>query len=741
MTRRLDLVVLAVLACAAAVALAAPAAVAEERPLYLDASKPVDARVEDLLKRLTLDEKLLLVHADSKFTTAPIPRLGIPQRWLSDGPHGVREDIGPHDWNPAGRTDDFATALPVGVALAATWNPDLAKLYGQTIGEEALARGKHVMLGPAVNIHRTPLCGRNFEYFGEDPFLAARMVVPWIRGLQSQKVAACVKHYALNNQEWERGTIDVEVDERPLREIYLRAFEAAVRDAGVLTVMGAYNKFRGQHACHNAYLLNEVLKGEWGFKGLVMSDWSGTHDTREAALDGLDLEMGTNKPYDQFFLADPFKRLLEKGEVPLSVLDDKARRNLRVMIETGALDGRPGGSLNTKAHQQTARRVAEESIVLLKNAGGLLPLDPAKVRTVAVIGENAVRKHSHEGGSSEIKALYEVTPLEGITARVPRAKVIHAMGYRSGRWRPDDPPGHPDAETLIARAVEAARQADVAIVVGGLNHERFGDAEGSDRKDLSLPGGQAELIRRVAEANPHTVVLLISGGPVDMEPWLEKTPAVLQAWYPGMEGGHAIAAVLFGDVNPSGRLPMTFPRKLSDSPAHALGAYPGRNGTVRYEEGLLVGYRWFDAKGIGPLFPFGHGLSYTSFEYANPKVSAPGPASPGGAKAPVAIVQVDVKNTGARAGAEVVQLYVHPRAPRRPRPPQELKGFAKVFLEPGEQKTAALTLGPDAFAFYDPEKKAWVAEAGEYVLRLRSSERLGRLELPFTLKKTVEVPR
>jgi beta-glucosidase len=471
-----------------------------------------------------------------------------------------------------------------------------------------------------------------------------------------------------------------------------------------------------------------------------MSDWNGTHDTREAALHGLDLEMGTNKPYPEFFLADPFRKLLEKGDVPISVLDDKARRNLRVMIETGALDGRPPGALNTKAHQQTARKVAEESIVLLKNEGGLLPLDPAKVRTIVVIGENAVRKHSHEGGSSEIKALYEVTPLEGIASRVPGAKVMHAMGYKSGRWSPDNPPGNPDAETLVARAVEGAGQADVAIVVGGLNHERYQDAEGSDRKDLALPGGQAELIRRVAEANPRTVVVLVSGGPVDMEPWLAKTPAVLQAWYAGMEGGNAIAAVLFGDVNPSGRLPMTFPRRLADSPAHALGAYPGRNGTVRYEEGLLVGYRWFDGKGIDPLFPFGHGLSYTSFEYANLKMMEPRVASPPGAKASV-VVQVEVKNTGPRAGAEVVQVYVHPVAPRLPRPPQELKGFAKVFLKPGETKTVAVALGSDAFAFYDPEKKAWVAEAGEFRVRVRGSARLGRLEAPFTLKTAAEVTR
>jgi beta-glucosidase len=741
MTRPLAFVPPVAFALAAFLAPPTPVATAEERPVYLDGAKPVEERVEDLLKRLSVDEKLLLVHADSKFTTAPIPRLAIPQRWLSDGPHGVREDIGPHDWNPAGRTDDFATWLPVGVALAATWNPDLANACGETIGEEALARGKHVMLGPAVNIHRTPLNGRNFEYFGEDPFLAARMVVPWIRGMQAQKVAACVKHFALNNQEWERGTIDVEVDERALREIYLPAFEAAVKEGEVLTVMGAYNKLRGQHACHNDYLLNQVLKGEWGFKGLVMSDWSGTHDTREAALYGLDLEMGTNKPYEEFFLANPFRKLLDSGAVPMSVLDDKARRNLRVMIETGALDGRPPGALNTRAHQQTARKVAEESIVLLKNEGGLLPLDPAKVRTIAVIGENAVRKHSHEGGSSEIKALYEVTPLEGIASRVPGAKVMHAMGYKSGRWSPDNPPGNPDAETLVARAVEGARQADVAIVVGGLNHERYQDAEGSDRKDLALPGGQAELIRRVAEANPRTVVVLVSGGPVDMEPWLAKTPAVLQAWYAGMEGGNALAAVLFGDVNPSGKLPATFPRRLADSPAHALGAYPGKGGTVRYEEGLLVGYRWFDAKEIEPLFPFGHGLSYTTFEYANLKVGGPRVAPPAGAKAPVAVVQVDVKNTGSRAGAEVVQVYVHPVAPRLPRPPQELKGFAKVFLKPGETKAVAVTLGPEALAFYDPAKKAWAAEAGEFLVRVGSSSRLIRLEAPFALKTNLAVAR
>jgi len=718
--------------------LTAPATAADTQgaPAYLDKTKPVDVRVDDLLSRLTPDEKILLVHADSKFTTAAIPRLGIPQRWLSDGPHGVREDIGPHDWRPAGRTDDFSTSMPVGIALAATWNLDLAREYGSVVGQEARARGKAIMLGPAVNIMRTPLCGRNFEYFGEDPFLAARMVVPWIRGIQAEDTAACVKHYALNNQEWERGTIDVEVDERTLREIYLPAFEAAVKEAGVLTVMGAYNRFRGQHACHNDYLINQVLKGEWGFRGLVMSDWSGTHDTRQAALYGLDLEMGTNKPYDQFYLATPFRELLEKGEVPMSVLDDKVRRNLRVMFETKAFDGRPPGSINTAAHQQAARRVAEEAIVLLKNEGGLLPLDPARVRSIAVIGENAVRKHAHQGGSSEIKTPYEVTPLDGITGRVPDVKVTHAMGYRSGAWGTTGLPASPDEETLIARAVEVARQADVAVVVGGLNHDRYLDTEGTDRKDLALPGRQAELIRRVAEANPRTVVVLVSGGAVDVEPWLGKVPAVVQAWYAGMEGGNALAAVLFGDVSPSGKLPATFPRKLADSPAHALGAYPGAHGTVRYEEGLLVGYRWFDAKAIEPLFPFGHGLSYTSFAYSGLKLVEG--TKPEG---PVLTVQVDVANTGGRAGAEVVQVYVQDVQSTLPRPQKELKGFEKVMLKPGEKATVEIPLGADAFAYYDPAKKGWIAEAGEFRVLVGSSSRDIRQQGTWRLAATRTVKR
>jgi beta-glucosidase len=710
---------------------------AAERPLYLDPGQPLEARVDDLLGRMTLEEKILLLHADSKFTTAAIPRLGIPRRWLSDGPHGVREDIGPDTWTPAGRTDDFATCMPCGIALAAAWNPDLAQSAGGVIGEEALARGKQIMLGPAVNIMRTPLCGRNFEYFGEDPFLTSRIAVGYIRGEQSKDVASCVKHFAANNQETERGTIDVEMDERTLREIYLPSFKAAVQEAGVWTVMGAYNKFRGQHCCHNDYLLNKILKGEWGFNGLVVSDWAGAHDTREAALNGLDLEMGTERAYNDFYLASPFLEGLRTNAFPMSVLDDKVRRNLRVMIATHVLDGRPPGAINTKEHQATARRVAEEAMVLLKNEGGALPLDPNKIKTLAVIGENATRPQTHGGQSSEIKAFYEILPLDGILQRVGRqVNVTYAIGYDAppGDRRSTRPRNGIDplpAAVLSDRAVDAARAADAVIFIGGLNHDLGFDCESRDRKDMKLPYGQDDLLARVLEANPHTVVVLVSGSPVEMSPWLERAPAVLQAWYSGMEGGNALARILFGDVNPSGKLPCTFPRRLEDSPAHNLHAYPGTNGVVRYEEGLLVGYRWFDTKQIEPLFPFGHGLSYTSFDY-----SALHLAESAGTNGPTVNVEFELSNTGGREGAEVAQVYVQDLQSALPRPLKELKGFKKVSLKPGVKQTVSIPLDRSAFAYYDPEKKGWVAEAGEFKILVGSSSRDIRLEGNFRLAQT-----
>ena len=686
---------------------------AEPVPVYLDPTQPLEQRVEDLLGRLTLEEKISLLHGDSKFTTAAIPRLGIPRRWLDDGPHGVREDVGPDTWNASGHTDDFSTAMPAGICLAATWNPELGYAEGQAIGQEARTRGKDIMLGPGVNILRTPLCGRNFEYLGEDPLLSGRMASGYVRGAQSMDISSCVKHFAANNQEYERGSINVEMDERTLREIYLPAFKMVVQSGGVWSVMGSYNQLRGEHCCHNDYLLNKILKGEWGFQGLVMSDWGGVHDTRQAVLNGLDLEMGSDGAYDDFYLARPYREGLQHGDYPQAGLDDKVRRNLRVIIATHVLDpNRKPGSLNTAAHQKTARDVAAEGIVLLKNTNDLLPLDPKNIKTIAVIGENAVRLHAHGGDSSGIKAFYEINPLSGIVKRVGQSvNVIFSEGYRKGG----------DA-SLTDRAVAAARAADVVIYIGGLNHDKGFDCEGADRRDLQLPYGQDALIQQIVAANPKTVVVL-EGTMVTMDAWLDQVPAVVQAWYPGMEGGNALAAVLFGDVNPSGKLPCTFPRRLLDSPAHALGAYPGTNGTVTYTEGLLVGYRWFDTKHIEPLFPFGYGLSYTQFKYANLQL-----VSGTNAQQPVVTAQFDLTNTGARDGAEVAELYVHQDHPRLLRPEQELKGFQKVFLKAGETKTVSVPLDLAAFAFYDDGQQHWVAESDDFKIRVGGSSR----DLPLT---------
>jgi beta-glucosidase len=724
---------------------------ASDKPRYLDSTLPVEQRLDDLMPRLTTEEKLGLIHAATQFTNAGIPRLGIPPLHMSDGPHGVREEISPTSWKPAGRTDDFATYMPVSILLAATWNPALAQQYGAVIADEARQRGKEIMLGPGVNLMRTPLNGRNFEYFGEDPWLTSRIAVDYIRGVQAGQVASCVKHFALNNQEIERGSIDVQVDDRTLHELYLPAFEAAVKEAGVLSVMGAYNRYRGQYCCHNEYLLNTVLKGEWGFNGLVMSDWGGVHDTFEAAKYGMDLEMGTRGPFAEYHLARPFQEGLEAGKLPMSLLDDKARRVLRVAFAVGAVEGRAPGSINTVEHQATARKIAEEGIVLLKNDGAVLPLDLTKIKTIAVIGENAVRRQAHGGWSSEIKAFYEITPLEGVTQRVgSKANLVFATGYVSAvhrRTEATDTAGvartelvakqEPSAEELIQRAESAAKAADVAVIFAGLNHEPKLDTEGSDRPDMRLPFGQDELIRRVTAANPKTVVVLVSGSPLEMDSWISKVPAVVQGWYAGMEAGHALAAVLFGDVSPSGKLPCTFPKRLADSPAHSFGVeeYPGtgKDGFVRYTEGLLIGYRWFDTKHVEPLFPFGHGLSYTTFEYSNLKIQE-------GANGAMPTVECDLKNSGTRAGAEVVQVYVAPQKSSVARPEKELRGFAKVELKPGESKRVSVPLSPRAFAYYSTSDRGWIAEAGTYAVQVGSSSRDLRLKADYQLNASVKLP-
>ncbi|HVU16717.1 MAG TPA: glycoside hydrolase family 3 C-terminal domain-containing protein [Candidatus Didemnitutus sp.] len=709
----------------------------ESRPAYLDPTLPVESRVDDLLPRLTLEEKISLVHANSKFSAGGIARLGLPALWMADGPQGVREEIGPDTWEPAGRTDDFATAMPVPIALASTWDSSLAEAYGKVIGEEARARHKDVMLAPGLNIMRTPLCGRNYDYFGEDPWLAGRMTVGYVHGMQGENVIACIKHFAANNQETHRGTIDVEMDERTLREIYLPAFEAGIREGGAMAIMGAYNKFRGEHCCHNDYLLNQVLKKDWGFAGAVISDWGGTHDTREAVVNGLDIEMGTGKPYDDYFLARPFREGVANGTYPMAVLDDKVRRHLRLLFATGAVDGRRPGSINTKAHLDVARKIATEGIVLLKNSENILPLDPTKVTTIAVIGENAIRTFAAGGNSAGVKAFREITVLEGIVARAGKqADIRYSQGYNqpARRWvKPADLAGvraselssgsTAEAQALADRAVRAAKEADVVIFVAGLTHQSLADDEGVDRMDLALPSGQADLIRRVVAANPRTIVTLVSGSPIEMDSWLGQVPAVVQAWYGGSEAGPALASVLFGDANPSGKLPCTFPHKISDSPAHASGSvrqFPGENGVEHYDEGLLVGYRWYDAKKIEPLFPFGFGLSYTHFDYANLKVT-PGDGA-------TATVECEITNSGEREGSEVVQVYVQPGKSSVDRPERELKGFARVDLKPGEKKSVTIPLTQRSFAYYSPEQHGWVAEAGDYVVRVGASSRDLRLE-------------
>jgi beta-glucosidase len=728
-----------------AMAAAPGAARAQERPAYLDDSKTVDTRVEDLLSQLTLEEKVTMVHADSHFGAGGVPRLGVPELMMDDGPLGVREENG-----PAGKVDDFSTAMPATLGLAASWNPDLATAYGAVIGQEARQRGKNIMLGPSLNIQRTPLCGRNFEYMGEDPYLTSRMAVNYIGGEQAQGISSCAKHFAANSQEYQRNTINEIIDERTLHEIYFPAFHAVVREAGVMTVMGAYNLINGQHCCESDYLLNQILKGEWGFKGIVVSDWGGVHHTDLAATNGLDIEMGSRGVFSNYFLANPYLAGLQSGQFPVSALDDKVRRHLSVMFKLNLIHdpaappaaAAPTTPLSTKEHQETSRKIAEESFVLLKNKN-LLPLDAARIKTIAVIGANAAAVFAHGGGSANVKAPYEITALQGISNRLGGAvKIVYAQGYdpANGTGRVDFNPGAGETAPpafdakLAAEAVTAAKSADVVIYVGGLDHHGGYDTEGADRKDLKLPGGQDELLKQIVRANPKTVVVFNGGGAVEMDnAWLSRTPALLYAWYPGIEGGNALAHVLFGDVNPSGKLPCTFPKKLADSPAHALDAYPGTNGTVVFKEGLLVGYRWYDTKKIEPLFPFGYGLSYTKFKYSKLNLV------PANGSNNLVTVEFEVANTGARAGAEVAEIYVQPVNPSVFRPLKELKGFKKVFLQPGEKQTVSVTLDQNAFAHYDVDKKGWVADKGGYKILVGASSRDIGLNGKFQLGETTMV--
>lgn len=717
--------------------------------LYLDTKAPIEQRVEDALSRMTLAEKIAVIHAQSKFSSPGVARLGIPGIWCTDGPHGIRAEVKWDEWDQAGWTNDSCIAFPALTCLAATWNTDMSLLYGKSIGEEALYRNKQVLLGPGVNIYRSPLNGRNFEYMGEDPYLSATMVVPYIQGVQQNGLATCVKHFALNNQEDGRHVVNVNVSDRALYEIYLPAFKAAVQEGQSWSIMGAYNRIWGQYACHNHRLLVDILRGEWGFDGAVISDWGGVSNTDEAIRNGLDLEFGSwtdgltegrSNSYDMYYLALPYLKKIQSGEVGTKELDDKVRNVLRLIFRTSMNPNKGFGSLCSDAHIAAARQIAGEGIVLLKNdpvgkkktAQPVLPIAQDK-KTILVVGENAIKQMTVGGGSSSLKAKYEISPLQGIRERAAQAgaEVRYVRGYvgdiggeYNGVTTGQDLRDDRTPQQLIDEAVAAAREADIVLFIGGLNKADHQDAEGYDRLQYALPYGQDELISALAKTNSNLAVVILSGNAYAM-PWLKQVPALVQAWFNGSETGHALADVLFGDVNPSGHLPFTIMPELEDYPAHQYGAqaYPGVNNEVEYKEDLFVGYRYADLYGQKkvlnyessgksysinppkrkPLFAFGHGLSYTTFSMS--KATLDGNT-----------LRVRIRNTGTRAGKQVVQLYVAPQKPDVVRPIKELKAFRKVSLQPGEEQEVVFELGEQMFQYFDADAHQWVTGKGAYKL-------------------------
>ena len=689
----------------------------------------MEKRIEKLIKKMTLEEKVGLLHGNSKFYVAGVERLGIPEWSLSDGPHGVRAEINRHDWAYAGWTNDSASYFPTGTAFAATWNPELAYRRGEVLGEEARWRKKDVLLGPGVNIIRSPLCGRNFEYMSEDPYMNSVLAVAYIKGLQSRDVACSVKHFAVNNQETNRTTVDVECSERALREIYLPAFKAAVQEGGALTVMAAYNKFRGEFCAENNYLVRKILRNEWGFDGVYVTDWGAAHSTVPSMEAGLDLEMGTLiDKYEDWYYANPLIEAVKSGKIPMSLVDEKVGDVLRVMIKTNVLDPKKRfgpGSMNTKEHQQATYDAAAEAIVLLKNQNNLLPLDFSSIKSLAVIGDNATRKHSNGGLSSEIKAVYEVTPLEALRAKWgDKVDIRFAQGYEklstfvegsnNGQSSGTFSSKTQESDALLKEAVEVARTSDVALLVCGLNHDY--DTESFDRLNMDIPYGQVELIQEVVKANPRTIVVMIAGSPLNMAAVDICSPAIVWAWFNGMEGGNALVDVLSGKVNPSGKMPFTTPVSLDQSPAHALGNFPGRDLKVNYEEDILVGYRWFDTKGLPVVYPFGYGLSYTTFNYSNLNTDKKTYD-----QADTIQATFTLTNTGDREGAEVAQLFVSDPVCSVMRPVKELKGFKKVFLKPGESRRITLDIPVSSLAFYSEAQSQFVVEPGEFILQLGAS--------------------
>lgn len=683
-------------------------------------------KIDSILSQLTLKEKIAMIHAQSKFSTPGVPRLGIPELWMSDGPHGVRGEINWDNWGYAGWTNDSITAFPALTCLAATFNPKISKEYGFSVGEEARYRKKDVLLGPGVNIYRTPLNGRNFEYMGEDPFLASKMVVPYIQGVQQNGVAACVKHYVLNNQERWRDHINVEISDRALYEIYLPAFKAAVQEGKAWSIMSAYNQYRGQYCSHNEKL-NKILKEDWGFDGVMITDWGAAHDTKQSAIYGLDIEMGTGtdglthslkNAYDNYYMAMPLLKMVESGEVEEHFIDDKVRRILRLMFRTTMAKNRPMGRMNNKEHHATAKKVATEGIVLLKNENSFLPINTSKELKIAVIGENATKQMTIGGGSSELKAQFEISPLQGIKKRFKNATVSHAMGYSSGPSTYGKVvPSKLDNEKLKKDAIEIAKNADVVLYFGGLNKNHHQDCEGGDRKSFNLPFGQDDLLQEILKVNNNVGVILISGNAVAM-PWISDVKAIVQGWYLGSMTGEALAEVISGDVNPSGKLPFSFPKKLIDNSAHYFGelSYPGDSINQYYKEDILVGYRWHDTKKVKPLFPFGFGLSYSSFELSNIE-----PNKKVYAEDELIKITCTVTNTGNKYGAEVVQVYVGKSKSKVSRAKKELKAFKKVYLEKGASKTIEFRLNPKEFSYYDESNSNWNLEKGAYSIFIGNS--------------------
>jgi beta-glucosidase len=689
-------------------AMALRATSAKSSAIPAENSQSIEQRVDALIQQLTLEEKIQMLHGARRrgyIGYVPgIPRLGIPELALTDGPAGVRHGPG--------------TAFPAPVALAATWDRTLAHDYGVALGAETKAKGQNVLLGPMVNIVRVPEGGRNFETFGEDPYLTAQLAVAEIRGIQSQSVLAQVKHYAANNQEKQRHTVSADVDERTLREIYLPAFEAAVKDAQVGSVMAAYNKVNGVYASENSHLLKDLLKGDWGFEGFVVSDWGATHSTVEAANNGLDVEM----PGGDFF-GDKLLTAVKEGKVSQSTIDDKVRRILRIMTRFGLFERPPKpGPIDYAAQAQVARRVAQAGVVLLKNEGNLLPLDLNRLRSIAVIGPHADLATTGGGGSARLLPFNSVSPLGALVESVGARTTLQFLKFVPGNDLSKTDPATTGAG-LLADAVQLAKECDLAIVFA-----RDFETEGDDRAGIALPDEQDELISAVVKANPRTVVVLNTGCVVLVSRWADAVPAILQAWYPGQDDGRVITDALLGTVNPSGKLPITFPRKREDAGLTTLAQYPGVDGHGAYSEGIFIGYRHFDKENIAPAYPFGHGLSYTTFEYANLKLSR-SQIKPGESLS----VEVQIKNTGSREGAEVVQLYLQDEQASLPRPSKELKGFEKVTLRRGQTKVVQISLDARSMSFYDPAQKRWVVEPGKFKVLIGSSSRDIRLTAEFEL--------